>query len=147
MLCRGAQDRQAIVKSSEKMWSTGAGNGKPLQYSCHKNPMNSIKRQKTHNIIGVINYMKQNQTKMKKISNYSWKFQHSSFIYRTSRHKNKDLTCCLYRLYIYRTLHSTTAGYIFFSTAYKIFITIDHKISPCKFKGLKIYYLTTIEFS
>ena len=28
------------------MWSTGEGNGKPLQYSCPKNPMNSMKRQK-----------------------------------------------------------------------------------------------------
>ena len=28
------------------MWSTGEGNGKPLQYSCLKNPMNSMKRQK-----------------------------------------------------------------------------------------------------
>ena len=28
------------------MWSTGAGNGKPLQYSCLENPMNSMKRQK-----------------------------------------------------------------------------------------------------
>ena len=28
------------------MWSTGEGNGKPLQYSCLKNPMNSVKRQK-----------------------------------------------------------------------------------------------------
>ena len=27
------------------MWSTGEGNGKPLQYSCLKNPMNSMKRQ------------------------------------------------------------------------------------------------------
>ena len=27
------------------MWSNGEGNGKPLQYSCLKNPMNSIKRQ------------------------------------------------------------------------------------------------------
>ena len=27
------------------MWSTGLGNGKPLQYSCHENPMNSKKRQ------------------------------------------------------------------------------------------------------
>ena len=29
-----------------KMWSTGGGNGKPLQYSCLENPMNSMKRQK-----------------------------------------------------------------------------------------------------
>ena len=28
------------------MWSTGERNGKPLQYSCLKNPMNSMKRQK-----------------------------------------------------------------------------------------------------
>ena len=35
-----------IVKSSDKTWSSGGGNGKPLQYSCYKNPMNSMKRQK-----------------------------------------------------------------------------------------------------
>ena len=29
----------------DRMWSTGEGNGKPLQYSCLENPMNSIKRQ------------------------------------------------------------------------------------------------------
>ena len=29
-----------------KTWSTGEGNGKPLQYSCLENPVNSIKRQK-----------------------------------------------------------------------------------------------------
>ena len=28
------------------MWSTGEGNGKPLQYSCLENPMNSMKSQK-----------------------------------------------------------------------------------------------------
>ena len=35
-----------MVESSDKMWSTGEGNGKPLQYSCLDNPMNSMKRQK-----------------------------------------------------------------------------------------------------
>ena len=35
-----------MVESSEKMWSTGEGKGKPLQYSCLENPMNSMKRQK-----------------------------------------------------------------------------------------------------
>ena len=35
-----------MVEISEKMWSTGEGNGKPLQYSCLQNPMNSMKRQK-----------------------------------------------------------------------------------------------------
>ena len=30
----------------DRMWSTGEGNGKPLQYSCLENPMNSMKRQK-----------------------------------------------------------------------------------------------------
>ena len=35
-----------MVESSDKMWSTGEGNGKPLQYSCLENPMNSKIRQK-----------------------------------------------------------------------------------------------------
>ena len=35
-----------MVESSDKMWSTGEGNGKPFQYSCLKNSMNSMKRQK-----------------------------------------------------------------------------------------------------
>ena len=35
-----------MVESSDKTWFTGEGNGKPLQYSCLENPMNSIKRQK-----------------------------------------------------------------------------------------------------
>ena len=34
------------MKSSDKMWSTGEENGKPLQNSCLENPMNSMKRQK-----------------------------------------------------------------------------------------------------
>ena len=32
-------------ESSDKLWPTGDGNGKPLQYSCLENPMNSTKRQ------------------------------------------------------------------------------------------------------
>ena len=35
-----------MVEQSNKMWSTGEGNGKPLQYSCLENSMNSMKRQK-----------------------------------------------------------------------------------------------------
>ena len=46
MLCRATQDRQVMVESSDKTWSTGEGNGKPLQYSCLENPKNSMKRQK-----------------------------------------------------------------------------------------------------
>ena len=43
---RGAtQDGQVMVERSDRMWSTGEGNGKPLQYSCLENPMNSMKRQ------------------------------------------------------------------------------------------------------
>ena len=40
------QDGQAMVKSSNKTWSTGEGTGKPLQYSCLESPMNSMKKQK-----------------------------------------------------------------------------------------------------
>ena len=35
-----------MVESSDKMWSTGEGNDKPLQYSCIENLMNNMKRQK-----------------------------------------------------------------------------------------------------
>ena len=35
-----------MVEMSDRMWSTGEGNGKPLQYSCLENPINSIKMQK-----------------------------------------------------------------------------------------------------
>ena len=43
---RGAtQDGQVMVERSDRMWSTGQGNGKPLQFSCFENPMNSMKRQ------------------------------------------------------------------------------------------------------
>ena len=34
-----------MVERSDRMWSTGEGNGKLLQYSCLENPMNSMKRQ------------------------------------------------------------------------------------------------------
>ena len=46
MLCRATQDGRVMVESSDKMQSTGEGNGIPLQYSCLENPMNSMKRQK-----------------------------------------------------------------------------------------------------
>ena len=39
------QDGRVTVERSDRMWSTGEGNGKPLQYSCLGNPMNSRKRQ------------------------------------------------------------------------------------------------------
>ena len=34
-----------MVERSDTTWCTGEGNGKPLQYSCLENPMNSMKRQ------------------------------------------------------------------------------------------------------
>ena len=46
MPCRATRDRWVMVESSDKMWPTGEGNGKPLQYSCLENPMDSMKRQK-----------------------------------------------------------------------------------------------------
>ena len=39
------QDGRVMVERSDKMWYTGEGNGKPLQYSFLENPMNSMKRQ------------------------------------------------------------------------------------------------------
>ena len=39
------EDRRVMVERFDRMWSTGEGNGKPLQDSCLENPMNSIKMQ------------------------------------------------------------------------------------------------------
>ena len=39
------QDGQVMVERYDRMWSTGEGNGKPLQYSCLENLMSSMKRQ------------------------------------------------------------------------------------------------------
>ena len=46
MSCGTTQDGQVTVERSDSMWSTGERNGKPLQYSCLENTMNSMKRQK-----------------------------------------------------------------------------------------------------
>ena len=46
MPCGATQDGCVMVDRSDIMWSTGEGNGKPFQYSCLENPMNSMKRQK-----------------------------------------------------------------------------------------------------
>ena len=46
MPCRATQDGWVMVESSDKMWSTAEVNGKPLQYSCLENTVNSMKRQK-----------------------------------------------------------------------------------------------------
>ena len=43
--CWATQDGRVMVERSDRMWSTGEGNGKALQYSCLENPMNSMKRQ------------------------------------------------------------------------------------------------------
>ena len=44
MPCGATQDRQVMVERSDRMWSTGEGNGNPHEYSCLENPMNSMKR-------------------------------------------------------------------------------------------------------
>ena len=46
MPCGATQDRWVMVERSDRLWSTGKGNGKPLQYSCLENPINSMKSQK-----------------------------------------------------------------------------------------------------
>ena len=46
MPCRATQDGRVTVESSDRMWSTAEGNGKPRQYFCLENPLNSMKRQK-----------------------------------------------------------------------------------------------------
>ena len=46
MPCGATEDGHVMVERSDRMWSTGEGNGKRLQYSCLENPMNSMKKQK-----------------------------------------------------------------------------------------------------
>ena len=46
MPCGATQDGQVMVDRSDRMWSTGEGNGKLLQYSYLEKPMSSMKRQK-----------------------------------------------------------------------------------------------------
>ena len=45
-MSHATQDTWVTEENYDRMWSTGEGNGKPLQHSCLENPMNSIKRQK-----------------------------------------------------------------------------------------------------
>ena len=46
MAVESSDQTTLMVESSDKKWSTGEGNVKPLQYSCLENPMNSMKKQK-----------------------------------------------------------------------------------------------------
>ena len=54
MLCRATQDRRIMVESSDNTWFTKKWNGKPPQYSCLENPMNSMKRQKDRTLKDVL---------------------------------------------------------------------------------------------
>ena len=54
-MAHATQEHQGIgitEESSDQTWSTGAGTGKPLQYSCFENPMNSMKRPKDMTLKG-----------------------------------------------------------------------------------------------
>ena len=46
MLCGATQDGWVMVERPDRVWSTGDGNGKPLQYSCLENPMNPYEKEK-----------------------------------------------------------------------------------------------------
>ena len=51
MPCRANQEGRVIVESSDKAWSTGGGNGKPLQYFCHgKPPHEQFKKAKRYDM-------------------------------------------------------------------------------------------------
>ena len=50
MPCGATQDGRVMVEMSARMWSTGEENGKPLQFSCLENPMNSMKRRKDRTV-------------------------------------------------------------------------------------------------
>ena len=52
MPCVATQNGWVMVEGSDKMWSSGKGNGKQLQYSCLENHMNSMKRQNDRTLKG-----------------------------------------------------------------------------------------------
>ena len=56
MPCGATQDKWVMVERSDRMWSTGEGNGKPLQYSYLENPMNSRKGRGTRDQIANIRW-------------------------------------------------------------------------------------------
>ena len=53
MPCRATQNGQIIAESPHKTWFTGGATGKPLQISCYKNPMNTMKRKNDIIFFGV----------------------------------------------------------------------------------------------
>ena len=67
------QDRWVIMERSDRMWSTGEGNGKPLQYSCLENPMNSIKRQNDRMLKEILHV--QDNRNPRKIVGVAWGHQ------------------------------------------------------------------------
>ena len=52
MMYGATQERRVMVEKSGRVWSTGEGNGKPLQYSCLENPMNRGKWQSSNTVLG-----------------------------------------------------------------------------------------------
>ena len=90
MPCRATQDRGVMVESSDKMWSTGEENGKPLQYSCLENPMNgpSLKTLKMLMEGVVIQCLGWRKWKWKSLS-HVWLFDtHGLYIPRNSPGRN-----------------------------------------------------------
>ena len=45
MPCGATKDRRVMEERSDRVWSTGEGNGKPFHYSCLENPMNRMQMQ------------------------------------------------------------------------------------------------------
>ena len=87
MLSRATKDRWVMVKSSDKMWSTGEGNDKPLQYFCLENPMNSMERQKDTKLKDDIHIRKEDRVQEKGKAFYSWGFP------KLNAHQNHQETC------------------------------------------------------
>ena len=72
MPCRATQDGWVTAKSSDKVWSTGGGNGNPLRHSCRENPINSIKNPNKQKIKWG-NYSRQKQTHRYRAQSRSYK--------------------------------------------------------------------------
>ena len=67
MPCRATQDGGVIVESADKTWSSGEGNGNPLQYSCLETPMDREAWQAT------VHKVAKSWTQLKQLNNHHQK--------------------------------------------------------------------------
>ena len=108
-LCHAVQDLQVgcvMAEDSHKMWATGEGNAKPLQYSCLENPMNSMKIRKDRTLKGELpksvgaQYATQDQWKNNSRKNEETEPKHKQHPVVDVTGDGSKVQCCKEQYYI-----------------------------------------------